>query len=189
MPQSEVRVPADQPPSPTPRCAPTSSRSANCSAGPWCARRARSCYDLVEEVRALTRSQDPADGERAAGRLAEIDLATAIRLVRAFSSYFYLANVTEQVHRGRELHEQRATVGSWLTLSIDRIAAAIEDPESKVSREWVEEVVSYLSVRPVFTAHPTEAARRTVMSKLRQIAGSWRRAVHLGRRPGGPAAG
>ncbi|HEU5333055.1 MAG TPA: phosphoenolpyruvate carboxylase [Actinocrinis sp.] len=127
-------------------------------------------FDLVEEVRALTRSADPGDGEQAARRLAEIDLATAIRLVRAFSSYFYLANVTEQVHRGRELHAQRATVGSWLTQAIDRIAAAIEDPESKVTRDWVEQVVSYLSVRPVFTAHPTEAARRTILTKLGQIA-------------------
>src|SRR5579859_4489487 len=127
-------------------------------------------YDLVEEIRALTRSADPADGDRAARRLAEIDLATAIRLVRAFSSYFYLANVTEQVHRGRELHAERATVGSWLTQAIDRIAQAIDDPESKVTRDWVEQVVSYLSVRPVFTAHPTEAARRTILTKLRQIA-------------------
>ncbi|MBS2962505.1 phosphoenolpyruvate carboxylase [Actinocrinis puniceicyclus] len=127
-------------------------------------------FDLVEEVRALTRSDDPADGERAVNRLAEIDLATAIRLVRAFSSYFFLANVTEQVHRGRELHTQRATVGSWLTQAIDRIADAIDDPESKVTRDWVEQVVSYLSIRPVFTAHPTEAARRTILTKLRQIA-------------------
>src|SRR5579883_176512 len=127
-------------------------------------------YDLVEEIRALTRSADPADGDRAARRLAEIDLATAIRLVRAFSSYFYLANVTEQVHRGRELHAERATVGSWLAQAIDRIAQAIDDPESKVTRDWVEQVVSYLSIRPVFTAHPTEAARRTILTKLRQIA-------------------
>jgi phosphoenolpyruvate carboxylase len=127
-------------------------------------------YDLVEEVRALTRSADPQDAAQAAARLAEIDLATAIRLVRAFSSFFYLANVTEQVHRGRELHAQRSAAGSWLTQAVDRIAAAIDDPESKVTREWVAQVVSYLSVRPVFTAHPTEAARRTILTKLRQIA-------------------
>src|SRR5581483_2507143 len=87
-------------------------------------------FDLVEEVRALTRSDEPADGERAVRRLAEIDLATAIRLVRAFSTSCFLANVTEQVHHGRELHNQRATVGAWLTQAIDPIAAAIDDPES-----------------------------------------------------------
>ncbi|HEY3872927.1 MAG TPA: phosphoenolpyruvate carboxylase [Actinocrinis sp.] len=127
-------------------------------------------FDLVEEIRRLIRSADPADAERAAARLAQIDLADAIRLVRAFSNYFYLANVTEQVYRGRELHAQRATGGSWLAGAVDRIAAAIDDETSKVTREWVEEVVSYLLIRPVFTAHPTEAARRTILAKLRQIA-------------------
>ena len=127
-------------------------------------------FNLVEEVRALTRSDDPADGDTAAARLGGIDLSTAIRLVRAFTSYFYLANVTEQVYRGRELHAKRAQGGSWLSGAVDRIAAAIEDDGSKVTREWAEQVVSYLSVRPVFTAHPTEAARRTILTKLRQIA-------------------
>jgi phosphoenolpyruvate carboxylase len=127
-------------------------------------------FDLVEQIRSLTRSAEPGAADEAQARLAEIDLGTAIRLVRAFSSYFYLANVTEQVHRGRELHGERATTGSWLSRAVERIGAAIEDPESKVTRDWVEEVINRLSVRPVFTAHPTEAARRTILGKLRQIA-------------------
>jgi phosphoenolpyruvate carboxylase len=130
----------------------------------------RALFDLVEQIRALTRSPEPGAGHEAQARLAEIDLATAIRLVRAFSNYFYLANVTEQVHRGRQLHAERATSGSWLARAVDRIGAAIEDPESKVTKDWVEEVVGRLSARPVFTAHPTEAARRTILAKLRQIA-------------------
>ena len=130
----------------------------------------RELFDLVEEIRALTRSAEPGAADEAQGRLAQIDLATAIRLVRAFSNYFYLANVTEQAHRARELHAERATSGSWLARAVDRIGAAIEDPESKVTRDWAEEVVGRLSARPVFTAHPTEAARRTILAKLRQIA-------------------
>src|SRR5258708_3770344 len=166
MPQPVTHYSADQPPAPDAALR-TDIKSLGEVLGHTLVRQeGQELYDLVEDVRALTRSADPADGERAVRRLAEIDLATAIRLVRAF----YLANVTEQVHRGRELHTQRATVGSWLTQAIDRIAAAIDDPESKVTREWVEQVVSYLSVRPVFTAHPTEAARRTNLTKLRQIA-------------------
>jgi phosphoenolpyruvate carboxylase len=126
--------------------------------------------DLVEQVRALTRSAEPGAADEAQAQLAELDLATAIRLVRAFSNYFYLANVTEQAHRARELHAERATSGSWLARAVDRIGVAIADPESKVTRDWVEEVVNRLSARPVFTAHPTEAARRTILGKLRQIA-------------------
>ncbi|MEU1815259.1 phosphoenolpyruvate carboxylase [Streptomyces roseifaciens] len=114
--------------------------------------------DLVERVRALTRS----DGEAAAELLGATDLETAAKLVRAFSTYFHLANVTEQVHRGRELAAKRAAEGSILARTADQLKEA--DPEH------VRETVEHLGVRPVFTAHPTEAARRSVLNKLRRIA-------------------
>jgi phosphoenolpyruvate carboxylase len=114
--------------------------------------------DLVEKVRALTRT----DGTAAAALLGETDLATATKLVRAFSTYFNLANVTEQVHRGRELRARRAAEGSLLARTADQLKDA--DPQH------LRAAVANLGVRPVFTAHPTEAARRTVLNKLRRIA-------------------
>jgi phosphoenolpyruvate carboxylase len=114
--------------------------------------------DLVEKVRALTRS----DGEAAAALLGETDLETAAKLVRAFSTYFHLANVTEQVHRGRDLRDRRAAEGGLLAQTADLLKDG--DPEH------VRETVRNLNVRPVFTAHPTEAARRSVLNKLRRIA-------------------
>ncbi|MGO4423685.1 phosphoenolpyruvate carboxylase, partial [Streptomyces sp. MCAF7] len=114
--------------------------------------------DLVERVRALTRS----DGEAAAELLGDTDLETAAKLVRAFSTYFHLANITEQVHRGRELRAKRAAEGGLLSRTADQLKDA--DPEH------LRETVRHLNVRPVFTAHPTEAARRTVLNKLRRIA-------------------
>src|ERR687890_235494 len=116
--------------------------------------------DQVEEIRRLIRS----DRDSAAALLAGVQPVEATKLVRAFTSYFHLANVAEQVHRGRELARIRARGGSWLSQAVDRIAAA-EIPRSEVDAE-----VRRLAVRPVFTAHPTEAARRTVLYKLRQIA-------------------
>ncbi|SCD80528.1 phosphoenolpyruvate carboxylase [Streptomyces sp. SolWspMP-5a-2] len=114
--------------------------------------------DLVEKVRRLTRE----DGEAAAELLRGIELETAAKLVRAFSTYFHLANVTEQVHRGRELRAKRAAEGSLLARTADRLKDA--DPEH------LRQTVANLNVRPVFTAHPTEAARRSVLNKLRRIA-------------------
>jgi phosphoenolpyruvate carboxylase len=116
--------------------------------------------DLVEAVRRAVR----ADRRDAAALLAKVDEQTATKLVRAFASYFHLANVAEQVHRGRELAELRAREGGWLTQAVDRIAGAAI-PQA----ELVEEV-GRLAVRPVFTAHPTEAARRTVLYKISGIA-------------------
>ncbi|MFD1833380.1 MULTISPECIES: phosphoenolpyruvate carboxylase [Streptomyces] len=114
--------------------------------------------ELVERVRALTRT----DGDAAAALLSRTDLATATKLVRAFSIYFHLANVTEQVHRGRELRARRAAEGGNLARTADMLKEA--DPEH------LRATAANLGVRPVFTAHPTEAARRSVLTKLRKVA-------------------
>jgi phosphoenolpyruvate carboxylase len=116
--------------------------------------------DLVEEVRALVRSE-PA---RAAGRLAALDVVTGTKLARAFSTYFHLANITEQVHRARELRRRRATEGSWLDQAAKLIA------ERRVPAGELAAAAHRLAIRPVFTAHPTEAARRSILTKQRAIA-------------------
>ncbi|MCH0538309.1 phosphoenolpyruvate carboxylase [Streptomyces sp. MUM 203J] len=113
--------------------------------------------ELVEKVRRLTRE----DGDAAAELLRGTELETAAKLVRAFSTYFHLANVTEQVHRGRELRAKRAAEGGLLARTADMLKDG--DPQH------VRDSVRHLNVRPVFTAHPTEAARRSVLNKLRRI--------------------
>ncbi|MFD5874689.1 phosphoenolpyruvate carboxylase, partial [Streptomyces sp. NPDC060322] len=114
--------------------------------------------DLVEQVRRLTRE----DGTAVTELLRGTEVGTATKLVRAFSTYFHLANVTEQVHRGRELGAVRAAEGGLLARVVQQ--AAQEAPDI------LAHTVKHLNVRPVFTAHPTEAARRSVLSKLRRIA-------------------
>jgi phosphoenolpyruvate carboxylase len=116
--------------------------------------------DLVERVRALSRS----DTAGLADLLERVDVATAARLVRAFGTYFHLANVTEQVHRAREMQAERAVKGGWLARTAERIRAAGLPPAE------VSALVARLAVRPVFTAHPTEAARRSILSKRRRVA-------------------
>lgn len=117
--------------------------------------------NLFERVRRLIAT----DPEQAAAVLGGVDADTAIRLVRAFTAYFHLANVAEQVHRGRELAATRIRRGSWLSQAVQRIAGA------GVEAGVLEAEMGRLAVRPVFTAHPTEAARRSVLSKLRRVAG------------------
>ncbi|MEV4757405.1 phosphoenolpyruvate carboxylase [Micromonospora sp. NPDC049559] len=116
--------------------------------------------DLVEEIRALVRS----DAGAAAVRLAAMDVTTGTKLARAFSTYFHLANITEQVHRARDLRRRRATHGGWLDQAAKMIA------ERGVPAEEISAAARRLAVRPVFTAHPTEAARRSILSKLRAVA-------------------
>ena len=114
----------------------------------------------VEHVRAATRG----DFAQVASELSQTDLETAIGLARAFSTYFNLANIAEQVHRGRSMAQDRRLSGGVLQRTADRIAQA------KIPAEEISRIVAQLNVRPVFTAHPTEAARRSVLMKLRRIA-------------------
>ena len=120
----------------------------------------RQLLDLVEKVRALGRD----DQSAADAFLRTVDAHDAARLVRAFSAYFHLANVVEQVHRGRELRRRRAADGGWL----ERTSRAIA--ERGVSAVELEGIARKLDVRPVLTAHPTEAARRSTLTKLRAVA-------------------
>ena len=121
---------------------------------------------LVEEVRKAVREGSGAE------ILADLSIEDSVQLVRAFSTYFHLANVAEQVHRARVLADARATGGSWLARAVDRIEEALkaQTPGHELTKEEIEEWVSTMSVRPVFTAHPTEAARRSVLNKLGSIA-------------------
>jgi phosphoenolpyruvate carboxylase len=116
--------------------------------------------ELVETVRTLTRT-DPAAADEL---LRDVDEQTAARLVRAFNAYFHLANVVEQVHRGWELQRRRAADGGWLWRTA-RLFAERSVPVDELGR-----VARKLEVRPVFTAHPTEAARRSTLTKLHALA-------------------
>jgi len=99
-----------------------------------------------------------------AEQLPNIPTSTALLLARAFAAYFQLANVTEQVHRAADLGQARRAERTWLRDTLNRVA------EHKVDRDSVAATLGQLEFRPVFTAHPTESARRSVLSKLLDIA-------------------
>ncbi|MEW6583085.1 MAG: phosphoenolpyruvate carboxylase [Actinomycetota bacterium] len=121
--------------------------------------------DLVERVRALTKAIRT-EGDEEAGRtldrvLADLDLGQVSDLARAFATYFLLANVAEQTHRVSELgHDPELTLSG----AVDRILQAGLDGD------LVRAIAERVEYRPVFTAHPTEATRRTLQTKLRHVA-------------------
>jgi len=86
---------------------------------------------LVEEVRKAVRE---GSGEEI---LAQLSVEDSVQLVRAFSTYFHLANVAEQVHRARVLAQARVTGGSWLARAVDRIEAALkaQTPGHELTKE------------------------------------------------------
>ena len=109
--------------------------------------------DLVELVRRRSREGDVTDV------LDGLDAGTAVSLARAFSQYFQLANIAEQRHRARELARPEGRLRPLL----DRLAATEDRPA-------VQDVLDRLELRPVFTAHPTESSRQSVLAILRRVA-------------------
>ncbi len=117
---------------------------------------------LVESVRLSVRegSQDQI--------LNKISDSQTIALVRAFSNFFNLANVAEQVNRSKILAAEHNPGGTWLSRTIENILKA-KNKNQEFSTAELQEWIENFSVRPVFTAHPTEAARRSVLSKMTTI--------------------
>jgi len=122
--------------------------------------------DLVESVRKAVREGGGIE------LLEELSVEDSVQLVRAFSTYFHLANVAEQVHRARVIAQSRVEGGSWLSRAIDKIEVAYkaQTPGHEFTHQQLEEWIGELMVRPVFTAHPTEAARRSILNKLGEVA-------------------
>jgi len=119
--------------------------------------------DDVERIRGLARAaRQGADQGELTAAVAALPLERQASVLRAFATYFQLANVAEQQHRIRRrrayAHEERLLDDS-LEASFARLA--------DVPREEIEERVF---LRLVLTAHPTEAARRTVLTAHQRIA-------------------
>jgi phosphoenolpyruvate carboxylase len=90
-----------------------------------------------------------------------------LQLVRAFSVYFHLINLAEEHHRVRTLREREQT-GAPLRESIAAALAALRG--AGVGADAVQASLQRLEVHPVFTAHPSEARRRTLLRHLAQAA-------------------
>ena len=121
---------------------------------------------MVEQVRRLARRLRKDDQQAAGAELSElltnVDDRDAIRLVRAFTLYFHLANVVEQVHRIEDLNRRKPSAGR-LSDTVPRLVEMGHPPPA------IAEAAAGLRLQPVFTAHPTEASRRSMLDKLAEV--------------------
>ena len=137
-------------------------------------------YNAVEELRrtAITRREADSTGDTAAASanlqqsLGRVhghanDLTRAYQLARAFSFYFELINLAETNHRKRrrrssQLKDAPPQRGD-LRGTLRKLREAGFDARNALA------MLEHISIAPVFTAHPTEVARRSVMFKRRRI--------------------
>ncbi len=125
-------------------------------------------YDLVEEVRALSKARRNGDEEAAialAERLESLPLDKKNVLIKAFSNYFQLINLAEDLQRLRVIRQREAK--GVLKESIDK---AIRDlHRSGKTAAQVRALLEQTRLRLVLTAHPSEAKRQEILYKLRHI--------------------
>ena len=109
--------------------------------------------NLMEEVRAI---------------VATLSLEDAYRVTKAFATYFELTNLAETNHRKRrrlaaKLHAGQPPLSGSLRGTIERMKRA------GLTLDDVVAALHQIEVVPVFTAHPTEVARRAVLTKRQRI--------------------
>ncbi|MCA9513901.1 MAG: phosphoenolpyruvate carboxylase [Myxococcales bacterium] len=131
----------------------------------------RDFYELVERVRktAIARRSDQDGAEGELERLVTgVEPRVAELLTRAFSFYFQLVNLAERVHRIRRRRTEMRGAGRPEPGGI--VATLTELKDAGVTHEEALGLLERTLIEPVFTAHPTEASRRTVLLKHQRIA-------------------
>ncbi len=126
-------------------------------------------YDLVEEIRAMSKARRNGDAAAAfqlAERLENLPLDSKQVLIKAFSNYFQLINIAEDLQRIRVIRQREAR-GS-LKESILNAISALHD-NGKTAAE-LRSLLENTRLRLVLTAHPSEAKRQEILIKLRRIA-------------------
>ncbi len=125
-----------------------------------------------ETVRALAKARRGGDEDASAelsAHIAQYDASTLNHIALAFTAYFDLINLAEEQHRVRVLRErERTQMDSARPESIAHAFA--EFRAQNISAQRVAALMERLRVELVFTAHPTEARRRTLLSKLARMA-------------------
>ena len=145
-----------------------------------------SLYDAVEALRrtaiARREAEAPQSGaadaasatahlQHALARVRTLDLPAAYQLARAFGFYFELINLAETNHRKRRrlAHQLNEGTAPSAIQRGDLRGTLRRLREAGVTADEAYALLSRICVSPVFTAHPTEVARRSVMFKRRRI--------------------
>jgi len=145
-------------------------------------------FNVVEELRHLLIGNRERSRSVASPRAAQMNKARKIveslsiedayRVTKAFAIYFELTNLAETNHRKRrrraaKLHRDQPPLAGSFRGTLLRMR------EAGMNADTALELLRNVKVLPVFTAHPTEVARRTVLQKRRRISQHLERLDHL----------
>ena len=127
-------------------------------------------YEIVETARLRAirrREKNEKTGEGLAKLVEGLDPELALQLIRSFSTYFQMVNTAEKVHRIRRrleyLRDAEQNQPGGLEETLLKLKA------SGLSVDGLQKLLDSMLIEPVFTAHPTEPTRRTMLRKEQNI--------------------
>ena len=127
-------------------------------------------FAIEERIRLAAKDRRAGDAEAAKqleGQVESLNSEQARGVSAAFTTYFELVNLAEEHYRVEKLRERILSPKPLGESVVDAIALLKKDG---VNSEQMQALLDELSIELVLTAHPTEARRRTVVSKLQRLA-------------------
>ncbi len=128
-------------------------------------------FDAVETLRkghiGLRKSEDVRKRQRLAQLIESLDPDTLAHVIRAFSIYFSLVNIAEESFQHKQRRREVSRNGPLWVGSFDHTMRSFH--AEGIPADKVQCLLDHLAYIPVFTAHPTEAKRRTILEALRRI--------------------
>ncbi len=134
-------------------------------------------FDTVELLRRLAKARrtgDPSAARQLGTVVAALNPAEAFNQAMAFTLYFELVNLAEENFRVTLLRRRRAerlgeATGEGAPIRESIEAAVLELKQRGVDAAAMQALVGRLAIELVFTAHPTESKRRTLLTKLQRL--------------------
>ena len=127
-------------------------------------------FEMVENsrLRAIRRREgNEKPGEELSALIGNLDPGIALQLIRGFTTYFQMVNTAEKVHRIRRRRDYLRDVAIYQPGGLED--SLIKLKASGMSVDDLQVLLDSMSIEPVFTAHPTESTRRTILRKEQNI--------------------
>ena len=127
-------------------------------------------FEFVENARLRSirrREENEREGEELSALVQNLDPEFALSVIRSFSTYFQMVNTAEKVHRIRRRREYLRDISHHQPGGLEDILIKLK--ASGTDAAQLQDLLNTLSIESVFTAHPTEPTRRTMLRKEQNI--------------------
>ena len=127
-------------------------------------------FEIVEDSRLRSirrREGNEKPGEELSALVGGMDTETSTQLIRSFATYFQMVNTAEKVHRIRRRRDYLRDIAIYQPGGLED--SLIKLKASGLDADGLQALLNSLAIEPVFTAHPTESTRRTILRKEQNI--------------------